>query len=106
MPFVSLCTLTIPTPCDVFSVVTDASALGIGGVLQVHRDGEWKPVAYCSRQTRGAERHYSATELEALAVVETIQHFSYYLYGKEFVTFTDHRALCSLMSDDVEQAEQ
>ena len=29
------CSLCIPLPEDVFSVVTDASALGIGGVLQV-----------------------------------------------------------------------
>ena len=30
--------LTIPLPEDVYSIVTDASGLGIGGVLQVWRD--------------------------------------------------------------------
>jgi len=45
----------------------DASGLGIGGVLQVERDGRWEAAAFYSRQLRGAEQRYSATELEALA---------------------------------------
>ena len=61
------CVLTIPLPEDVMSVITDASGLGIGGVLQVQRDGRWEAAAFFSRQTRGAEQRYSATELEALA---------------------------------------
>ena len=93
-------TLIIPLPSDTFSVVTDASGLGIGGVLQVLREGEWEVAAYYSRQTRGAETRYSATELEALALVETIIHFSYYLYGHTFVAFTDHHALLSLKRSD------
>ena len=44
------CSLCIPLPQDTFSLVTDASGLGIGGVLQVERDGEWHAAAYFSRQ--------------------------------------------------------
>ena len=36
-----------------FSIVTDASGLGIGAVLQVKRDGQWEAAAFYSRQTRG-----------------------------------------------------
>ena len=79
---------------DVMSVVTDALGLGIGGVLQVKRDGGWEAAAFFSHQTRGAEQRYSATELKALAMVESIKHFSYYLYGKSFTVFTDHKPLC------------
>ena len=64
------------------SVVTDASGLEIGGVLQVRRGDEWEAAAFFSWQTRGAEQRYSATELEALALVETIKHSGYYLYCK------------------------
>ena len=92
------CTLTIPLPTDQFSIATDASGLGIGGVLQVKREGNWQAAAYFSRQTRGAETRYSVTELEALAVVETIMYFSHYLYGKMFSVYTDHRPLCHLMT--------
>ena len=61
--------------------MTDASGHGIGAVLQVKRSDGWAPAAFYSRQTRGAERRYSASELEALVVVESIKHFSSYLYG-------------------------
>ena len=49
----NVCILTIPLPEDM-SIVTDASRLGIGGVLQVRRDSKWEAVAFYSRQTRGA----------------------------------------------------
>ena len=78
-------------------IVTDASGLGIGGVLQMWRDDQW---AFYSRQTRGAEQRYSATELEALALVDTVKHFSYYLYGNHFRVFTDHKPLCQLLTSD------
>ena len=64
------------------------------------REGEWRAAAYHFRQTRGAEKRYVATELDALGVVEMIEHFSYYLYGKEVVAYTDHKALRSLFSSD------
>ena len=92
--------LVVPLPSDTFSIVSDASGLGIGGVLQVRRDGEWTAAAYYSRQTRGAETRYSATELEALALVETVSHFSYYLYGHNFYAYTDHHALLSLKNSE------
>ena len=94
------CTLCIPLPEDVYSIVMDASELGIGGVLQVWRNDQWEAAAFYSRQTKGAEQHYSATELEALALVETVKHFSYYLYGKTFRVFTDHKPLCQLLTSD------
>ena len=92
--------LCIPLPEDLFSVVTDASGLGIGGVLQVWREGQWEAAAFHSRQLRGAEQRYSATELEALALVSTINHFGYYLYGREFIAYSDHKPLCQLLSSD------
>ena len=90
--------LCVPLPNDVLSIVNNASGRGVGGILQVQRDGEWMPSAYFSRQFRGAEYRYSATELEALALVETVRHFSYHLYGRNFQAFTDHRPLEQLMS--------
>jgi len=56
--------------------------------------------AFFSRQTRGPKRRYSVSELEALAVVEAIKHFSPYLYGREFVVYTDHRPLGHLLTSD------
>ena len=89
--------LCIPLPKDRFSLVSDASGMGIGGVLQVHREGDWQPAAYFSRQLKGAEQRYSATELEALALAETVSHFAYYLYGHSFTAYTNHKPLEQLL---------
>ena len=94
------CSLCIPLPQDTFSIVTDASGLGVGGVLQVWRDHRWEAAAFYSRQLKGAEQRYSATELEALALVSTIAHFAYYLYGRQFTAFTDHKPLVQLTTSD------
>jgi len=94
------CVLCIPLPKDRYSLVTDASGLGIGGVLQVWREEAWEPAAFFSRQLKGAEQRYSATELEALAVVESINYFAYYLYGHKFDVFTDHKPLTHLMDSE------
>jgi len=85
-----------PVPC-VFSLVTDASGKEICGVLEVLREGEWQPAAFYSRQLRDAEQGYSATELEALALVSAVEHFAYYLYGNSFMVYTDHKPLEHLL---------
>ena len=94
------CSLCIPLPEDVFSVVTDASGLGVGGVLQVWRDNRWEAAAFFSRQLQGAEQRYSTTELEALALVCTLQHFAYNLYGRKFIAYTDQKPFEQLMTSD------
>jgi len=96
----NVCQLCIPLPEDKYSIVTDASGLSIGGVLQVRRDDRWEAAAFFSRQLKGAEQRYSATEMEALAVVESINHFAYYLYGHQFDVYTDHRPLVHLLDSE------
>ena len=94
------CALEIPLPQDEFSLVTDASGFGLGAVLQVKRKEGWTAAAFYSRQTRGPERRYSASKLEALAVVDSVKHFSPCLYGQKFVVFSDHKPLCFLLTSD------
>ena len=95
---ISVSVLNVPSPDDSFVPCVDASVLGIGGVLCILRNEEEVSVAFYSRQTKNAERSYSATELENLALLCTIQHFSHYLFGKHFIIYTDHKALLSLMN--------
>jgi len=94
------CSLCIPLPQDTFSIVTDASGLGVGGVLQVWRENRWEAAAFHSRQLRGPEQRYSATKLEALALVSSVEHFGYYLYGKPLKVFSDHKPLLQLTTSE------
>ena len=77
----------------------DWSPIAIGAVLsQIGADGEEHPIAFGSRLLHGAERNYSATEGECLAVVHFIEHWRSFLHGAEFKVVTDHIALKWLMS--------
>ena len=94
------CMLTIPDVSDLFRLHTDASGVDLGAVLSVIRREEELPVAYYSRQLKGAESHYSVTELECLSVVRAIQHFEVYLAGQHFELVTDHQALQGLTTSN------
>lgn len=86
--------LACPDFTKPFAVHCDASDYGIGGTLTQVVDDEEHPVAYCSRSLNPAERNYSATEREALAVVHVVEHFRPYLEGsKPFRIITDHASL-------------
>jgi len=54
-------------------------------------------LAYASRALSAAEKNYSITELETLAVVWAISHFQAYLYGHEVKILTDHSAVKTIL---------
>ena len=77
-----------------FKVYTDASAYGTGGVLTQGEGDEEKPVAFTSRSLTAAERNFSATEREALAVLHAVEHWRCYLdTGEVFEIYSDHSSL-------------
>lgn len=73
---------------------TDACMKGLAGVLlQKDENGRMNPVCYFSRQTSASEKKFHSYELEALAVVESLEKFRIYVLGKEFCVVTDCSAL-------------
>ena len=54
-------------------------------------------MGYASRALSPSEVHYGTTDLETLAVVWAISHFSHYLYGNRVVVYTDHTAVKSVL---------
>jgi len=91
------CVLFIPAPDDVFTLYTDASGMGIGGCLHISRDSNELPVGFFSRQLKPAEKNYSVSELESLAIVASLKHFEFFLYAKGVTVITDHKPCLSLV---------
>ena len=94
---VGVCVLSCPSSEDYYTLHTDASGLGVGATLNVTRRGEVLPCGYYSKQLQGAQKNYSATELEGLAVFKAIHHWDHFLYGRKFTVMTDHKALVYLL---------
>lgn len=77
-----------------FELYTDASGVAAGAVLQ--QSG--KPIAYASTKFNSAERNYSTVDREFYAMQWAISHFHYYLYGRRFTVYTDHKPLLGLIT--------
>lgn len=91
--------LQLPDLERTFEVLTDASNIAIGAVLQQRDDnGDPHPVAYASRTLQEPETRYFTQELECLAVVYALLKFHTYLFGRHFYLYTDHKALESVLT--------
>ena len=72
--------------------------IGIGAVLKQVVEGEERPVAFFSKRLTTAQQRYTTSEQEALAIVQSIQHWNYYLDGHKFFIRSDHKPLMWLQS--------
>ena len=81
-----------------FEVICDASDLAIGAVLRQREEGKSYVVYYASKKLNEAQRNYTTTEKELLAMVYALDKFRAYLVGSYFVIFTDHSALKYLLT--------
>ena len=80
------------------SVAVDASSLALGAVLPQYQNGQWSPLAFFSRKLSAAERNYSTFGRELLAIYSAVKHFRYFLEGRVFTVYTDHKPLCYSLS--------
>ena len=76
----------------------DASDLAIGVVLGQREEGKPYVVYYASKILNEAQRNYTITEKEMLAVVYALDKFRAYLVGSDIIIFTDHSALNYLLT--------
>lgn len=77
-----------------FVIQCDASDVGVGAVLtQTLEDDEEHVIAFASRSLSKAERVYTTTEKELLAVLYAVDKFRPYVEGTSFQVITDHHSL-------------
>ena len=81
-------------------VTTDASGVGIAATFEQKVPGVgWAPTAFWSRKLSEAERRYSTTDQEWLAVVEAVtRQWRHWLRGRKFILRSDHGALRELLT--------
>jgi hypothetical protein len=72
-----------------FEIYTDASKYQIGSVI-TQKD---KPLAFYSRKLTDPQTRYTVTELELLAIVETLREYKCILLGHLITIYTDHKNL-------------
>src|SRR6185503_8107523 len=76
-----------------FELMCDASDWAIGAVLGQRVEKKLHVIYYMSKTLNGAQRNYTTTEKEFLAIVHTFEKFRCYLLGSKTIVFTDHAAL-------------
>ncbi|RVW40135.1 Retrovirus-related Pol polyprotein from transposon 17.6 [Vitis vinifera] len=81
-----------------FELMCDASDFAIGAVLGQREDGKPYVIYYASKTLNEAQRNYTTTEKELLAVVFALDKFRAYLVGSFIIVFTDHSALKYLLT--------
>ncbi len=81
-------------------MVCDASNYCVGAVLEQHYESTnaWHPVEFFSKRLSQAERNYSATDREFVAIRLALERWRHYLVGRHFSLLTDHAALTYLHS--------
>lgn len=85
--------MATPNYNEPFIIQTDASDVGIGGVLLQGSGEDERAVAYFSQKLSSTQRKYQTTERECLAVIVGIEKFRPYIEGAHFTVITDHASL-------------
>ena len=78
----------LPVPLE-----TDASQSGLGAVLLQ----QGQPISFMSKALTKTQFRYSNTECEVLGVVTGVEHIHLYLFGKQFMLYTDHKPIKNLV---------
>ena len=81
-------------------LATDASRVGVGGVLYEEDTGmleNRKLIIAVSRRLTDTERRYSVTDIELLGVIYCVQRLRYHLNCIPFVIETDHKPLIFIL---------
>jgi hypothetical protein len=81
--------LAYPDFSKPFEIYTDASSTQLGAASTQDN----RPIAFFSRKLSETQQKYSVTEIELLAIVETLKEFNNMLWRQDIKVYTDHKNL-------------
>lgn len=74
-------------------LITDASKIGLCGILLQKHNEKFYPLEFYSRQLKPSESNYPSIRRELLAIFASVRHFHEQLYGRNFTILTDAKPL-------------
>nr|GEV40210.1 reverse transcriptase domain-containing protein [Tanacetum cinerariifolium] len=90
--------LVVPNWNLPFELMCDSSDYAIGAVLGQRKTKHFQPIHYASKTITEAQKHYTTTKKEMLAVVYAFEKFRPYLILSKSIDYTDHSALKYLLN--------
>ncbi|GJW32008.1 reverse transcriptase domain-containing protein [Tanacetum coccineum] len=82
-----------------FELMCDTSDYAVGVVLGQRIGKYFQPIYYASKTMTQAQKNYTTTEKELLAVVFAFDNFRQYLVLSKTIVYTDHSTLRYLFSE-------
>ena len=76
-----------------FFIATDASNVGLGAVLFQGSTAKPRYIVCVSHSLSASEQNYSASKKELLGIVFALRKLKFYVAGRRFTVYTDHKAL-------------
>lgn len=79
------------------ALMIDASNTSAGAVLQQLSGRTWQPLGFFSEKFSESQKNYSTFGRELTAMKLAVKYFRFFLEGREFTIFTDHKPLTHAM---------
>ena len=73
------------------AIHSDTSDVAVGAILKQQVKSAGKPLGFFSKQLRKPKTKYSALDRELFAMYLAVQHFRFFVEGRPFTAFTDHK---------------
>lgn len=90
--------LYYPDSTKQLALMIDASNTAAGAVLQQFSGSSWQPLGFYSEKFSDSQKSYSTFGRELTAMKMAVKYFRYFLEGRQFVIFTDHKPLTYAMT--------
>lgn len=89
--------LYYPDSTKPLALMIDASNTAAGAVLQQFSGNMWQPLGFYSEKFSESQKKYSTFGRELTAMKMAVRYFRYFLEGRKFTIFTDHKPLTHAM---------